>query len=151
VKNLMKLLAVFMFLIGCQKETELKTSQNVKIHEIVVTQDSSIVYWYVFFKDGKFIYTNSSYQMSDFSSTFFLSSKEIPEELKFSEEFIRNTAIDSVDNWGVEVVELQEDDSISVDILDTTQNVDTTVVDSLELDTLKLDTTFKNQDSLCLH
>lgn len=132
-----------MFVIGCQKEPEFKTESNVRIHEIEVSSDSSVVYWYIFFKDGKFIYTNSPYKMSDFSGTFFLSSKEIPNELKFSEEFIRKTETDSVDNWGIEVLELQEDssninssgDSVLDEVLKNVliyDSIDSVVQDSLE-------------------
>lgn len=134
------LLVVFLFLIGCQKETELKTESNVKIHEIFIFNDSSSsVFWYIFFKDGKFIYTKSRIQMSDFSSTFFLSSKEIPKELKFSEDYIRESASDSVDGWGVEVVELQESPTDSVAAPDSVVT-DSVIADSVGVDSLIADT-----------
>jgi hypothetical protein len=127
-----------MFLIGCQKETELKTESNVKIHEIEVAGvgESTIVYWYIFFKNEKFIYTKSPIPMNDFSSTFFMSSKQIPKELKFSEDLIRGNGTDTVDMWGVEVVELQEDSTTT----DSTIVSDSVVVNSMGVDSLFLDT-----------
>lgn len=44
--------------------------------------------------------------MSDFSSTFFLSSKKIPKEIEFAEEFIKAAFEDTTsDEWGVSIKE----------------------------------------------
>ncbi len=117
-KNQLTIVAVFLLaiLFGCQKESELKTASNVRVHEITtISLDSAdTTYWYVFFKNGKFIHTKRQTRIDDFSSTFFLSSKKIPEEIKFAEEFVRSTLVDSGDTWGFtdfDVVELQDADS----------------------------------------
>lgn len=132
------LLVVFMFLVGCQKEDEepkFKTASNVKVHEIITSSpdSSDVVYWYIFHKGGKFIYTKSQFQLSDFSSTFFSSSESIPKELKFSEEFVRTTSADSNDLWGFEIVEIQKDS-----VKDSLEVVDSLFVpvDSVKVDSV---------------
>lgn len=96
--------------LGCQEDKGFKTAQNVRIHEIpVFSQDSSsVLYWYIFHNGSRFIYTKSPSPLDDFSGTFFLSSKKIPKELKFTEEFILATSGPGGDTWGFDILELQE-------------------------------------------
>lgn len=140
------LLAICLFAFGCQKENELKTAAKVRVHEITtVSLDSSeTVYWYIFHKGGKFIYTKSGSPIEDFSSTFFLSSKKIPKELKFTEEFIVSTSADSSDEWGFETVELQDDTFITDSMIVDSVGADSTFIDSLKLDSLKIDPVVKD-------
>lgn len=137
-----------LLMFGCQKESELKTASNVRVHEITTQSldSSSTTYWYVFFKNGKFIYTKSQTPIEDFSATFFLSSKKIPEELKFAEEFVRMTFTDSNDTWGfsdLEVIELQENDSPTVlpEVLPESSVVDTSLI-QISDSTFPIDTFF---------
>lgn len=101
------LIICLLFLIGCQEqqvtaktENKIKTSTHVRVHEIVMyPDDTTCNYWYIFFKDGKFIYVKSLIPVDDFSTIFFSSSQKIPTVLEFAEDFIRETDAEH-DAWG---------------------------------------------------
>lgn len=105
---------------GCLKEeTQFKTADHQTVHEIVAVDHQKEVpettYWYVFYKGGKFIYKRSPERLEDFSSTFFISSSRIPDQIKDAEWVVKTTASDSSDRWGkledLDIVELQELDT----------------------------------------
>lgn len=140
MKYVIAIITLFTLLtLGCQEDKGLKTAQNVRVHEIpLFNQDSSeITYWYIFYNGDRFVYTKTPEPLSDFSGVFFVSSKKIPKELKFSEGHIKATSSIG-DPWGFEVLELQDDSILdTADILidpEVAQDTGDTLRDSVAQD-----------------
>lgn len=128
MKHLLTIALVTIFLLGCSKdeETGIKTASHVRIHEITTqSSGSSVTFWYIFYKDGKFIYTKSATPLDEFAGVFFTSSKKVPNDLKFTEEYIKST---SWDTWGLRQIDttlvIQDTLVDSVSMVDSVQKVD---------------------------